>query len=295
MIWFKKILKVLNILLDVCSYLCLLALLWIVFQMFCFSSFRIPTNSMEPSLIPGDMILVNKLVGGARLFDLFAALRKEPVNIHRVPGYGSFKRNDVLVFNFPYSAGWDRIDFDVMKFYVKRCIALPGDTLAIRNGFFHVHGVNEELGNVELQSYISHLTDTTSNFIVTALSYPQDKELGWTIKEFGPFHVPAKGQRVEMNRTNWLLYRRLIHWEQKEQPLLKENGRVYLRDSLITAYCFEQNYYFMAGDKLTDSQDSRYWGLLPEEFIAGRADYIWLSKERYTKEIRWDRFMKKIR
>jgi signal peptidase I len=285
--------KILNLLLDICFYLCLLAMLWIGLQVFCFTSFRIPSDSMEPALFPGDVIIVNKLAGGARLFDVFAALNREEIDIRRIPGLGTFKRNDVLVFNFPYPAEWDSIGFDVMKYYVKRCIGLPGDTLEIRDGYFHINGVDRELGNKDMQNIISDLPDTVDQRVLLK-AYPWDEETGWTIKNFGPLFIPSKGRQVEMNRTNWLLYRRLIHWEQKERPVLKEDHRVYLRDSLITTYRFDRNYYFMAGDKLNNSQDSRYWGVLPEEFIVGRADFIWSSREKKTGEMRWERFMKKI-
>jgi len=249
---------------------------------------------MEPALIPGDNILVNKMVGGARLFDVFAALNKEKINIRRVPGTGTFKRNDVLVFNFPYPAQWDSIGFDIMKYYVKRCIALPGDTLEIRNGFFHIRGINPELGNLKMQNFISTLPEDSLSHGVNMNAYPWDEEMRWTIKNFGPLPVPAKGQVVQMNRENWSLYHRLIFWEQQQHPVWKENGTVFLGDSLLTTYCFEKNYYFMGGDKLKNSQDSRYWGLLPEEFIVGRADYIWWSKDSKASKIQWNRFMKRI-
>jgi len=249
---------------------------------------------MEPALTPGDNILVNKMVGGARLFDIFASLNKEEIGIYRLPGLSSFKRNDILVFNFPYPAQWDSIGFDVMKYYVKRCIALPGDTLEIRNGFFHIRGINLELGNLKMQNFISTLPEDSLSHGVDMNTYPWDEEMGWTIKNFGPLPLPSKGQVVEMNRENWLLYHRLIFWEQKQRPMRKEDGHVYLGDSLLTTYRFEKNYYFMGGDKLDNSQDSRYWGPLPEEFIVGRAGYVWLSKDGRTNKIRWNRFMKSI-
>lgn len=286
--------KILNKLLNICFYLCLLAILWVVIQVFCFTSFRIPSDSMEPALLPGDHIIVNKMVGGARLFDIFASLNKEDVTIHRLPGFSSFKRNDVLVFNYPYPVRKDSISFDIMKYYVKRCIGLPGDTLEIRNGYFHINGVGHPLGNLTMQEFISNLSDSVDHRIVMR-AYPRDPGIGWTIKDFGPFPIPAKGQQVLMDSTNWLLYYPLMHWEQKQRPVMKEDGQVYIGDSLITSYCFENNYYFMGGDKSKNSQDSRYWGVLPEEFIVGRADYIWLSKKKKTGEMRWERVLKKIR
>lgn len=288
----KLLQKILNKALNILFYLCLFIMLWVVGQIFCFTSFRIPTDSMEPALIPGDNIVVNKMVGGARLFDVFKSLNREEIDIYRLPGFGSFKRNDVLVFNFPYPAQWDSIGFDIMRYYVKRCIALPGDTLEIRNGFFSIRGLERELGNRDAQRFISNLPDTLTNGIEME-AFPLNKEVGWTIKEFGPLPVPAKGQTIQMNRKNGLLYRNLIFWEQKKRVRL-DAGHVYLGDSLIESYCFRNNYYFMSGDKLANSQDSRYWGLLPEEFIVGRADYIWLSRHGNKGKIDWKRFMNRI-
>ena len=50
----------------------------------------------------------------------------------------------------------------------------------------------------------------------------------------------------------------------------------------------------MAGDKGENSQDSRYWGLLPEEYIVGKAAFIWKSVDPYTGKFRWERFFKTI-
>lgn len=232
--------KILNKLLNLCFYFCLVAILYGIVQVFCLTSFRIPTDSMEPTLFPGDNIIVNKMVGGARLFDVFAALDKEETDIYRLPGVGSFKRNDVLVFNFPYPAQWDSIGFDVMKYYVKRCIGLPGDTLEIRNGFFHIRGIDQELGNRSMQSFISTLSDTLDSGVAMD-TYPWDKEMHWTIKDFGPLVVPARGQTVRMNKENGVLYSNLIYWEQKKRPRFEAN-QVFLGDSLIKTYSFKENY-----------------------------------------------------
>ena len=136
----------LNRLLDVCFWLCVALVAYVVLQVFVVASFRIPSDSMRPALLPGDRIWVDKLSGGARLFDLPGAAAGEDVCIHRVPGWRKFRRGDVLVFNFPYREGrWDSIGLDVMKYYVKRCIALPGDTLEIRGGWYRIRGVDGPL------------------------------------------------------------------------------------------------------------------------------------------------------
>ena len=164
-------------------------------QVFVVTSFSIPSDSMSPSILAGDCALVDKCSGGARIFNVLKALDSKDVNIYRMPGWRNFKRNDVLVFNFPYKAErWDSIAFDVMKYYVKRCVALPGDTLEIRNGYYKLRGVSGEIGSLIAQQQIAALPDSGTNVVIPC--FPWNDKLKWTIKEFGPLPVPAKGQVV---------------------------------------------------------------------------------------------------
>lgn len=162
----KKILAIIENLLFL--LFCIIVILFLI-QLFCFTSFKIPSDSMEPALKDGDRILVNKMIKGARLFNVFAALDNKDVTIFRIPGLGSFKRNDVLVFNFPYQMNrWDSIRMNVMQYYVKRCIALPGDTLEIRGGFYKVRGCHEQLGNYKAQQYLAKLQQPEKQGIVVS-------------------------------------------------------------------------------------------------------------------------------
>ena len=279
-------------LLNMIFFFCMLFVVYLVSGVFIVTSFKIPSDSMEPSLQTGDCILVDK---GARLFDVFAALEKKEVKIHRMPGWRKFKRNDVLVFNFPYPGRWDSIAFDVMSYYVKRCIAVPGDTLEIKDCHYRVKGHDGYLGNTAAQDKLQKLLDSEEfvNRGIVVESYPFNKELGWSIAEFGPLYIPAKGSVVEMDSLNRMLYRNLIEWEQKEKLTFKRDT-VLLGDSVISRYCFRENYYFVSGDKMENSKDSRYWGLLPEPFIVGRALRIWKSKDDRSGSIKWGRVWKKI-
>ena len=257
-----------------------------------FSSFRIPTDSMQSTLQPGDNILVNKSIMGARIFNIWDAAEEKEVEIYRLPGIGKVKRNDVLVFHYPYPHKNDSLSMHLLKYYVKRCIALPGDTMGIRKGHYYIKGINEPIGNIEAQKRIEKLQKENARGIVMD-TYPWDKYIDWTIQNFGPLHVPARGQMVVMDSTAVKLYRNLIEWEQKEK-LTFQGKKVFLGDSLIQKYCFQENYYFMGGDYMENSKDSRYWGLLPEPYIVGVATRIWKSVDRSTGKIRWDRVMKKI-
>ncbi len=269
------------------------ATLWILLQVFCFTSFKIPTDSMEPVLLPGDNIIVNKLLLGGRLFNLVDAAENEPIQIHRMPGIQNIKRNDVLVFNFPYSNRWDSITFDVMKYYIKRCVALPGDTFSIIDAHYYVKGCPEVLGNVESQNNLLALLNEGTHKEIYLKGYPHDSLFDWDIRNFGPLYVPAKGSIVMMNKANAILYKQLIEYEQKMKIHIS-GDTVLLNNHLIKWYRFRQNYYFMAGDKTRDSQDSRYWGLLPEDFIVGKATMIWKSVSPRSNKWRWNRIFKGI-
>ena len=281
-----------NSLLILLFRLCLLLLFGFLFRITTLSSFFIPTESMHPTLQPGDNILVNKSIMGARIFNIWDAAEEKEVEIHRLPGLGKVKRNDVLVFHYPYPHSNDSLSMHLLKYYVKRCIALPGDTMGIRSGHYYIKGINDSIGNIEAQKRIEKLQKENTRGIVMD-AYPWDKYIDWTIQDFGPLHVPARGQTVVMDSTAVKLYRNLIEWEQKEK-LTFQGKEIFLGDSLIHEYRFQENYYFMGGDYMENSKDSRYWGLLPEPYIVGVATRIWKSVDKSTGKIRWDRVMKKI-
>lgn len=287
--WFVD--KLLNLLLIICG----LVVLWVFLQITCIATFRIPSDSMEPALQAGDNILVNKWVMGARIFNIWDAAEGKEVKISRLPGLGEIKRNDVLVFNFPYPAQWDSIGLNLMTYYVKRCVALPGDTFEIKQARYRVRGYGLPLGNVASQDGLRNMIEKgmDKEWGIVMSGYPYNELIDWNIMNFGPLYLPAKGDTVEMNLRHAALYKHAIEWEQKKKLSLR-GDTILLNDSVIRAYRFRENYYFVAGDKTMNSQDSRYWGLLPEPFIVGKAIRIWKSVDKDTDKIRWNRIFKKI-
>lgn len=261
-------------------------------QFFIFASFVIPSDSMHPELKEGDHVLVAKPIYGARLFDVFAMLNLKQVEIYRAPGFRNVQRNDVVVINNPYPDKGKGMSMHILKYYAKRCMGLPGDSLFISNCNYRVKGDDRIYGDVSKQNQLRNmLVDNPKMYGYITL--PFDDEIQWTIKDFGPMYIPAKGDSVEMNRLNYLLYKRLIEWETGEGLSLKEN-RVYLGDSECKGYRFSNNYYFMAGDNVVNSSDSRYWGLVPEEYIVGKVWMIWRSVDPVTKKYNWSRCLKLV-
>ena len=286
----KHIRNLINKAVDIVFWSCMVTVLWFTLQVFLFSSFKIPSDSMEPELTIGDNILVLKPTIGPRVFNLFASMRNEQTEIYRIPGIKKIQRNDILVFNFPHPNSWNKIEMHILKYYIKRCVGLPSDTLSIQNGFFHVKGIETSLGNMESQNKIA----TTEQFEDGIFhSFPFDSIISWNIKDFGPLYIPGKGDSITLNQTNCRLYRKLIEWEQ-QGSLQYKDSTIFLNGTPINGYRFQKNYYFMAGDYCMNSQDSRYWGFLPEEYIVGKAWIIWKSVDPYTDKFRWNRFLKVI-
>lgn len=286
----------LNKLLSLCFILCVTMIVWLFFQITTFASFKIPSDSMEPALLPGDNIIVNKWVMGGRLFNIWDAAENKQINISRLPAFGKIKRNDILVFNFPYPDRWDSLGLNLKTYYVKRCVAIPGDIFEIRNTHYKVRGYNESLGCVDSQDKLQQILSSREGQYrdIVMNGFPYDSLVDWNIKEFGPLYIPAKGTSVILNSFNRSLYKNVIEWEQKKK-LLQCGNTFMLGDSIIREYQFMEDYYFVAGDKVMNSKDSRYWGLLPEKFIVGKAALIWKSVDPMTDKMRWNRVFKRIK
>ncbi|MDD5567779.1 MAG: signal peptidase I [Candidatus Omnitrophica bacterium] len=91
-----------------------------VIRPFIVQAFKIPTGSMRPTLLEGDLILVNKFIYGAKV----------PFTKYRLPVVKEIKRGDVVVFIYPE---------DNKKDFIKRMVGLPGDVIEIKSGTIYVN------------------------------------------------------------------------------------------------------------------------------------------------------------
>lgn len=289
----KTLRKAGQVILNLFYYASIIVLGFIALRVFVFGSYKIPSDSMEPAILPGDYVLVNKPAYGARLFDLFSAVEGKEVKVKRMPGYIRVKHNDVVVFHIPYPNKRDKIEMHMLKYYIKRCIGVPGDTLRIVNGIYTVNAdTSKRLGNYAGELSLSHKTkEELSAGVYT--TFPRDTVLNWNIKDFGPLYIPRKGDRITLDRTNALLYKKIIEWE-KGYPLPWENDTLRDNGNPLHDYTFSHNYYFMGGDKVENSHDSRYWGLLPDDLIVGKAWLIWKSIDPHSGIFRRERILKRI-
>jgi signal peptidase I len=119
--------------------------------------------------------------------------------------------------------------------------------------------------------------------------FPNDVQYNWTVDNFGPILIPEAGATVEITTETLPLYRRIIrNYEGNE--LKVDGGNIYINGEIATSYTFKMDYFWMMGDNRHHSQDSRYWGFVPEDHLVGKAVFVWMSWDtKYGTGVRWDR------
>ncbi len=194
---------------------------------FLFEPFKIPSGSMIPTLLVGDLILVNKFHYGVRL----------PVINKKIIANHNPERGDVMVFRYPKDTSID---------YIKRVVGLPGDEISYRNQRLFVNG---------LPAALQPLADFYDE---DSLRYePQYSE------KLGPIE-----HRILMHPQ------RQLYLPQNETFPFRDNCS-YSGDGVTCKV--PAGHYFMMGDNRDNSQDSRFWGFVPDENIVGRAFFVWMN------------------
>ncbi|MEJ2307959.1 MAG: signal peptidase I [Gammaproteobacteria bacterium] len=196
--------------------------------------FRSPSGSMMPTLLVGDFILVNKFAYGLRL----------PVTHTKILDTGSPERGDVAVFRYPVD---DKTDF------IKRIVAVPGDTVAYRNKRLYINGEAQPV------TVIGRYRGVGSGALETNDLHARENLMG-------------------------LEHEILID---ERYPDFNPQCRT-LAHGTITV---PEGHYFAMGDNRDNSNDSRCWGLVPEENLVGKATFIWMNFDMEVKgsPINWGR------
>jgi len=258
----------------------------VLLKLFILEAFKVPTSSMEKTLLVGDYILVNKFVYGIRTPD------RIPLTTVILPSYKliSFftpERQEVIVFYYPHKNVELKEEDNLI--YVKRVIGIPGDTVKIDNKTVYVNGESiAESPNVNFHSSRIRIPNQGNDRI-----YPRGKD--WNEDFYGPLLIPKKGMKVKLTFESIGEWRELIEKEAGEKSVKVEQDGIRINGVKKEFYTFKENYYFVLGDNRDNSMDSRFWGLVPESLIIGRAEYIYLSVESGHNQESSDSFFPSIR
>ena len=211
----------------------------LVLRAFVFEPFRIPSDSMMPTLLAGDFIIVNKYDYGLRL----------PVLNTKFLSIGEPERGDVVVFRYPLDPGIN---------YIKRLVGLPGDHVVVKDDRLYVNDKPIEFKVVEpfndgcyvgFQRAQEHLGDHVHQAMFCATSW-----------------APPITRLPECNRSNVTGY---ICSDQNPRNLF--GGE----DSQVMVV--PPGEYLMIGDNRDNSEDGRRWGFVPENNLVGKATRIWFN------------------
>ena len=246
----------------------ILLFLWLFGRAFIVDYFSINSSSMYPAIKPGNTIVVNKLIFGARIYKRFD-FESEELKSFRVKGFRKLRINDIIVFNYPFDEELIRIKFKINYVFVKRITGLPGDVVSIESGFYKNSNYSETIGDYDNQSLFSGMYIDSLIRQRSGRTFPYNEEVyNWNDLNFGPLYVPKRDDKISLDQNNYILYKLIIEHETGEVFNIN-NGLLYLGQNVVSEYTFKNNYYFVAGDNVLNSFDSRRFGLIPEEYIVG--------------------------
>jgi signal peptidase I len=119
----------------------------------------------------------------------------------------------------------------------------------------------------------------------------------WQLDDYGPLPVPKKGQTITLTPANAAIYFKIIAQYEHNSGITWQDGMVQQNGQPLTHYTIKQNYYFMMGNNRHNSEDSRFWGFVPEDHILGKAVFTWLSLDPNADllhKVRWSRLFRPI-
>jgi len=216
------------------------AALVLVLRSFVFEPFRIPSDSMMPTLQEGDFLVVNKFAYGLRL----------PVLNTRILELGEPQRGDVVVFHFPP---------DPAVNFIKRVVGLPGDTVRVRDDQLIINGLPVPLVDEGRYSDGCYLNMRLST-----------EQLGTHRHQTLSCHTID-----DLRAAPVATCKRYI--QQSYQCDDASRGVLPDRNDTITDLVVPPGHYLMIGDNRDNSLDGRFWGFVPEDHLVGRAARIWLN------------------
>lgn len=207
----------------------------------------------EPFRIPSASMMPTMLAGDFILVEKFSYSLRDPVWRHELVKTGTPQRGDIAVFKHPPV---NQVDF------IKRIIGLPGDRVIYRNKTLYLEPAcvaEQAICPQQLQVVARDVADADSIMSSGLLRYRE--QLG------------AVSHEILINPT--VSARERFYYQQTDR-------RTETDEWIVPA-----GHYFFMGDNRDNSEDSRFWGFVPEQNLVGRAVFIWMSFEMDRAASSW--------
>ncbi len=240
---------------------------FILLNNFVIASFLVPTGSMENEVLTGDFLMVNKFLYGASTPRniMFTDIRLPWTTL---PEVRDVERGDVIVFEFPGMR--EEVNPDAFTFYLKRCMAIAGDTLQIKNRVIYVNG---EMAPIPKNMKFDNLRVLPPTLHDERI-FPPGAE--FNEDNYGPIVIPKKGMAMKITADNFSMWETFIKRD-GHMPALLRDGTVMIDGIATDTYVVEKDYVFGVGDHRDNSLDSRFWGFIPRENIVGTPIFVYFS------------------
>lgn len=246
---------------------------------------RMDDNGMLPAFFKNDFILIEK----------FSSLKILNYSISE----NDPRPGELLYFRHPLNG--EQHD-------IKRCLALPGQQVEVRNGEVLIDGKAE--GLIKRNPELTTLPDISSPFEAfqvedgagKSYSMLQLSDMVVPADNYGPVRIPKKGDLITFpfrNEDEWAVYVKLIQFENHTFSRKPGSKEVLIDGQIVENYTVTSDYYFVLGDNRDLDEDSRHWGFLSRESVIGRPSTIYFSKHadaesHYWPKIRWGRIGKVV-
>ena len=183
------------------------------------------------------------------------------------------------------------LDEDVMKEEYDVDITNPEDFQIIANNNFLILLTTDAYNKMSKSQFVTSIAPQLDTFVLQQAFSSYVVQHGWSTDNYGPIWIPKKGASITLDSSNYTIYERPIRVYEKND-FETRNGKFFLNGKEITTYTFKMNYYWMMGDNRHGSQDSRFWGFVPEDRVVGKAWMIWFS---WNKGPRWSRLFRIVK
>ncbi|KAF0153142.1 MAG: signal peptidase I [Ignavibacteria bacterium] len=229
---------------------------------------RVPTPSMETTIMTGDFLLINKLAYG------LTTPRSIPLTNIELPftqllKWCDPKSGDVVVFEFPGNR--DEVENANLDNYVKRCVAEPGDTIEIKNKVLFVNGKESPIPTYIQYARNFTLPEEFDDNEVFPVGVLQNSD------NYKPLVVPKKDDIIKLSAHNIEQWKTFINRDFEREAASISEGKIFVDGKETTEYKVTDDYYFMMGDNRDNSLDSRFWGFVPRRNIIGKPIFVYWS------------------